>query len=390
MNEENLIQDFFRDVRRRSPSKGAPRKGLSIESAEDDNLIHATMGFGFRCGVCGTNHSSAFTEKVQSLKACIQKLVVQYTDLGKGQMKYVKSRSRRGRAFQRRYHQPIREDRGFGQGEVGYKFGPSPEAPDTLSLIYRDKNPLKVSAPNNSLLNAICPRFVARCGEEETKFEDVFAREMKDDVSIREALGSPDTFKYVEARAASLKERAELELAQVAEAHREENKEFLETIQNWRTVKPEKWSYKPKDFLTRFKVPKFMEGLKFVEYAVVAGKNMHESEIMKSFKRVTARSPLLVRGQIKYHRYVVLDVGLVEGFPALSWATLNMSSYAERKDTGKVAHMTHFLSFWDGRTFLNRETHGRHFEVKAAWANLSQSFLEVSPVIKDSKESDEE
>ncbi len=389
MNEQNLIDEFFKDVRRRSPSKGTAQRG-HVADAVEDNLVHAQMGFGFKCGICGKRHGSAIVEKVSSVKACIQKLVVKYTDLGKGQMKTVLARSRHGTQFNRRYYHPIRENRSIEPGEVGYKFSPDPSTPDTLTLVYREKNPLNIVAPANKLLEAICPKFVARCTAETERFEQVFAREMIDDVSIREALGAPDTFEYVEARASALKVRAEKQLSELVSQHAEENKEFLSTVENWRTIKPERWSVKGREYLTRFKMPAWMSTVKPLERVTVNGKGIYEGDLVKSFHRIIAFEPVTVKKPSNYHRYVPLDIALVDGYPALSWASLNCRSYSRRKDAGKVTNMSHYLSLWNGRVFMNRYIYRENFSVADAWTHLDQDFIELSRVIKDKEQVEED
>lgn len=386
MNEQNLIDDFFKDVRRRSPSKGTAKPHVS--DAVEDNLVHAQMGFGFKCGICGKRHGSAIVEKVSSVKSCIQKLVVKFTDRGRGQMKNVLATSRHGNQFSRRYYQPIRENRSIEPGEVGYRFTPSPDAPDTISIVYREKNPLTVAVPDNKLFERICPKFVARCASETERFEQVFAREMIDDVSIREALGAPDTFEYIEQRAEGLKVRAEKQLGELVSRHAEENKEFLATVENWRTIKPEKWSVKgAREKLVNFKYPKWMpDGMKPLLSMTVCGKSMTSRDICRSFNRIVALEPILPRKTAKYHRYAALDMALIEGYPALSWVCLNMSSYSERKDKGTVGSASHYLSLWNGHVYLNRKLYHEHFSVADAWANLKEDFIEVSRVIGDNQE----
>lgn len=390
MNEQNLIDEFFKDVRRRSPSKGTAKSGPVVDATED-NMVHAAMGFGFKCGVCKSRHGSAFTDKVKSLKGCIQKFVVAYTDRGRGQMSMVNARSRHGTQFQRRYYKPVRENRTIEPGEVGYKFGPDTSEPDTLTLIYREKNPLQIAVPDNKLFERMCPKFVARCNAETERFDQVFAREMIDDVSIREALGAPDSFEYVAARAEALKVRAEKQLSELVGQHAEENKEFFATLENWRTIKPERWSLKgAREKFTRFKFPKWLSGITPLESVTVCGRSMDEADIIKSFNRIVVFEPLTHKTTAKYHRYVPLDIALVEGFPALSWVALNMSSYSRRKDKGTVATASHYLSLWSGKVFMNRYIYREHFSVAEAWANLSEDFVELSRVMKDKEQVEED
>ena len=387
MEEQNLIDEFFKDVRRRSPSKGTAQKGPSADATED-NLVHAAMGFGFRCGICEKRHGSAIVEKVPSVKACIKKLVVHYTDRGRGAMKYVNARSRHGTKFQRQYYQPIRENRSIEPGEVGYRFQPTTEAPDTLSLVYREKNPLQILAPDNKLFEIMCPKFVARCNSETERFEQVFAREMIDDVSIREALGAPDTKDYIAQRVEGLKVRAEKQLGELVAQHAEENAEFLALVKNWREIKPERWSMKGgREYNADYKRPKWMsQGLKPFTRCTVNGKELTGRDIIKSFKLIVVWEPIAHRTLAKHHRYVPIDLALVDGLPALSWACFNMSSYSQRKDKGTVASASHYLTLWSGKTFMNRKLYHENFSVADAWKSLSEDFVELSRVIGDNDE----
>lgn len=345
------IKGFFKDARRRGPSKGtsapveslvevpAPASEPEIDPAEA-NLVQAAMGFSFKCGICHKSHKSSHREKVKGLAKCVGKILKDF-----GEKQYVKGQ---------RYG-----DKDSSNG-MGVRFLPDPATADTMVFTFKRYNAFTHVIPTSSVVDALYPNLKKRFAALNERLNEVFGREVIEEISLKEALGAPYTLPYLRAREKSFKERATAEFAQIAKDQKAFDPETFVLAQEWRLLKPERFKVGvvKRGYGTgsgsvskwfRNAVP-LVEPIKTVE---INGRDHGADTVLGWFDTMSGH-PVWDSNHAGSCAKVLLDVGLVGGLPAISWALVGAKDEGGNKRTvNKGSTILNFVSLWNGKMFLN-------------------------------------
>lgn len=388
MDDDKLVSDFFEALpsrrRRKAPAmlqnsgtaKAAPAEEVG---SEEQNLVHATMGFRFKCGVCKKVHKSSILEKVKSLKSCIAAVV-------KG---FGEKHSTYGKGNRRVQRHGNRES----STGAGVRFLPNPETADTIAFTYRAPNVFRSHLPGNGLFRIMCPKTYQRFTDFAERLDQVLNREVVEELSLREALGAPDTMDYIQARQKGFKERAEQEMAQLQADQEAHDPEMFKLAKDWRKIKPEKFKLGKRtegnsELVGWFqkKGPSSVQIINTVEINRVP----QESDTIIGWFRTVGGHPVWNTNCAQSTMKLLFDIGLVNGFPAISWGLVHVrdmgrsrrSSYRRKKGSD----ILNFVSLWDGTVMLNMDGAQEDFELERAIG--SEKLVTLSPA-KDSLVVDE-
>lgn len=372
------IRDFFKGARRRGPNPdrvgdlalvapsaaGAAREKVN---ATEENLFSASVGFAFKCGVCGKAHKSSLLEKVQSLKLCIKRVVKRFG--GPVQVyrnkRYVKS------------HGDIEPSYGHG-----VKFLPEPEVAETIRFSYKTANAFTSIRPTSLAFATMYPKLDARFTEFSNRLNAVLAREFVEEVSVKEALGAPSTIKYIENRQEAFKQRAEAEAERVRLEQEALDPEVYTLAREWHTRKPEKFRVgdieRGHSELKEW-FQKRAPNVEPVRRVKINGKTLDSGTIIGWFNTLDA-APVWDAYRTGTAEKVLFDFGVVDGFPAISWGMVGCREFPRKHNRREYKGLTvlNFVTLWGGKTFMN--VNGRHGEFSLRTAMQSRSLVEIKAV----------
>jgi len=372
MNDESLIQDFFKDARKRAQEKGpVPESALP---AEDSNILHAAMGFGFRCGVCKKRHTSSITKRVPSLMFCVNEIVRRF-----GAYQHVTRYTAQNRRVTRKQ---------WGSRDVvvglGVRFIPSAEDPEALVFTYKEKNVLDAAMPDNRLFPVLYPKLHGKALDACERFRDVWNREIVEELSIREILAAPDSFGYVEARRDPFLRRALDEYERLKAEQAAAAGDLFEKIKKYRTLKPEKFivtdpehgHYNIQSWF-RKRAPGSM-----IKRVTVNGDTFDYDRILMAFGVPESIGgldrPAFTALKTDDAECALFDLGLVDGYPTVSWGIVQVQKKGRHKYVAMTA--VNFVSTWNGRHYLN-VSFGRHGPLLSDILE-NNSLVEITPGIK--------
>jgi hypothetical protein len=345
------IKGFFKDARRKGPSKGtsapvesfvevpAPASEPEIDPAEA-NLVQAAMGLNFKCGICHKPHKSSHREKVKGLAKCVGKILKDFGEkqYGKGQ----------------RYG-----DKDVSNG-LGVRFLPDPETADTMVFTFKQYNAFTRVIPTSSAVEALYPTLKKRFATLNGRLNEVFGREIIEEISLKEALGAPHTLPYLRAREKSFKERATEEFAQIKKDQEAFDPETWELARNWRKLTPEKFKVgeMERGYATGSgHVAKWFKNatpsVEPIQRVKINGKE-HGADTILSWFFTMSGDPVWDTNYTGSSAKVLYDVGTVDGFPAISWALVGSKDEGgNRRTVHKGSNIMHFVTLWSGKMFLN-------------------------------------
>ena len=366
------LRDFFKGARRRGPVTGdlalvAPRAADSKVNATEENLFSASVGFAFKCGVCGKEHKSSLLSKVQSIKFCIKRIVKRFGE---------KCNVRRAKRYVS----------GYGNSEPSYghgvKFLPDPDTAETIQFTFKAANAFSTVKPTSRAFTTLHPVLSKRFDEFDQRLNDLLGREYIEDVSVKEALGAPSTMKFIEARQEAFKKRAEAEAERLRLEQEALDPEVYALAREWKTRKPEKFKLGEIErghgelkewFQKRAPDSEPIRRLK------LNGKPHDADTIMGWFKTLNA-SPVWDAYRTGNVEKVLFDVGLVNKFPAISWGMVGSREFPRKHHRREYKGLTvlNFVTLWNGKTFLNMGGRDGDFTLDAAFDRRSK--VEVVPV----------
>lgn len=365
------LRDFFKGARRRGPVTGdhataAPSAPGAKVNATEENLFSASVGFAFKCGVCEKLHKSSLLEKVQSIKFCIKRIVKTFGE--KGNVRRAK-----------RYVQ------GYGNSEPTYghgvKFLPNPDAAETVQFTFKAANAFSTVKPTSKAFTTLHPALSKRFDEFDQRLNDLLGREYVEDVSVKEALGAPNTMKYIRARQDAFKKRVEAEAERLRLEQEALDPEVYALARDWRSRKPERFKLGEVErghgelkewFQKRAPDSEPIRRLK------LNGKPHDADTIMGWFKTLNA-GPVWDAFRTGTVERVLFDVGLVNGFPAISWGMVGSREFPRKHHRREYKGLTvlNFVSLWNGKTFLNMAGRDGNFSLGSSLDR--RSMVEIIP-----------
>jgi len=342
------IKDFFKDARRKGPVKRTPalvENSASVTEPEinetEKNLLHASMGFRFKCGVCQKTHKSSIRERVKSLSVCVGKIMRQFGGTGSvwKNNRYVKSYGNRE-----------------ASNGLGVRFLPDPETADTMAFTYRMSNALAGVRPTHGAFPIMHPKLSKRFDELSKRLDEVLNREIIEELSLKEALGAPNSFDYIRARRDVFQKRAEADFERIKKEQEAFDPEAFQVARDWKKLKPEKWKIgeiiRGKSDLEKW----FKRRTPYTEpvkYAKINGGDHYDEAILGWFDTMSGH-PVWDTNSAGSVIKVLFDVGTVEGFPAISWGLVTAREKPTRHHTEyKGSTIINFVSLWNGKMFMN-------------------------------------
>lgn len=354
------IRAFFKDARRRGLPKGTSRPGsapapTSEIEANEANLVHAAMGFSFKCGICGKEHKSSHREKVKGLGLCIAKIVKKFGDSEK--------------VWRNKRYGVVYGNKETSSG-LGVRFLPDPATADTIVFTFKKYNAFSSMRPGGGAFSALYPKTVKRFDEFSKRLDQVFNREIIEEISLKEALGAPSTVNYLQARQASFRERAEAEFAKIKTDQEAADPAMFALARDWKKNKPERFKVGKvqRGYESDYNIKKWFKGSRpFVEpihHIEINGTDHSGHEILGWFDRLSG-NPVWDSNSAPSIVTVLFDVGLIEGFPAISWGLITAKDEGGRRRTAyKASTLLNFVTLWNGKMFLNMAGRDEGFTLK--------------------------
>jgi hypothetical protein len=370
MSDESLIDEFFSDVRRRAPAKRALHKGPTPERMDsvEENLVHATMGFGFKCGICGKKHKSSHREKVKGLAICIGKIVKEFGDSEK-----VWRKKRYGTTYGNKE----------SSSGLGVRFLPEPATADTIVFTFRQYNAFSAVRPRSGAFSALYPKTVKKFDEFSKRLDEIFNREVIEEISLKEALGAPSTIHYLRARQTAFRERALAEFAKIKADQEAADPAMFALARDWKKGKPERFKIGKieRGYGDKYKIKKWFNGsgpsAEPIHEIEINGTNHGGYEILGWFDRISGH-PVWDSNNAQSTVTVLFDMGLVEGFPAISWGIITAKDEGGAKRTAyKASTLLNFVTLWNGKMYLNMDGRNESFSLKSFENN--KYLVPVSP-----------
>lgn len=380
------IKAFFKDARRRGLPKGTSRPDSAPSPEIDDkekNLVQAAMGFSFKCGVCGKEHKSSHREKVKGLAICVGKIVKEFGEADK-----VWRNKRYGKTY---------GDREPSSG-LGVRFLPDPATADTIVFTFKKYNAFSAVRPGGGAFSALYPKTVKKFDEFSKRLDQVFNREVIEEISLKEALGAPSTIHYLRARQTAFRERAEAEFQKIKADQEAADPEMFALARDWKKNKPERFKIGEvhRGYNDEYNIKKWYKGSMPSEEPIhkieINGHDHSGYEVLGWFDRLTGH-PVWDSNNAPSTVTVLFDVGLVDGFPAISWGLITAKDEGGRSRTAyKASTLLNFVTLWSGKMFLNMDGRGESFSLKSF--GEKKFLVPVSPergsLVLDSAEGDDE
>lgn len=358
----DILDDFLGEVKdrtKRGPVEKAPIGEVPAGKAPDQeavtseeyNTFQAAMGFGFKCGVCEKFHRASLGGQVKSAGLCIRAALI----------KVGAKASVRGT---RRYRTVVGDiSVGPGASIPGIRILPSPESPEKMVLYHKTIHKFNHEVPTSEFLRVAYPKLAASFDEAVKRVEEVYSREITEEIDLKEVVGRPGTVYYLRARMTAFMKMAHEEVLKIEASRDPVDPELLGLMKNWRKIKPEKWSVGA-EMANGWGVQKWFRGKspsengqtkEPIQTIKINGKPLHYDSVLQWFNRVSTNPVLGVNVPSSTSHHVLFDVGTYDGFPAISYGIVSVDTkYRPRKDNiTKGVSLTAWVSTSDGRMWLN-------------------------------------
>jgi hypothetical protein len=323
-------------ARKKSTDKAAPeapKAGLT----EEENAFNASVGLRIKCGVCGAMHRSSRVDVLPSLKSCIAQIVETFK-----------------KEQQKSYYS---EDQ---------KLFPTWNKDQTVLLLrYTVRNYIDAITPSDPLWTATHKKFLKDVTDVKKRIAEIFLREINADVSMSDILGASNSVAYVRLKLDEFQKRTIAEQAESDTKQFDMAGEIGRDLKNWRKLPLE--TFKVDNVAEKHNYENVERVPRAVESVTVNGVRLGDSSLLGSFDVPSLHNVLWHTKSRHVERYVI-DLGLVNKFPALLWSLRAQQGYKERRRRryskhGKPEFGITVLSTWMRKHYL---VHGMPRNVKAA------------------------